>query len=82
MIQTYSSAGIAQPPAILSYADIISGMEIEYEDFWHSGILSWRKGVVEFVDYGATRIKGIVFPDRQRRRIFTHRMYQVRRPSR
>ena len=62
----------------MTYDSIKEGMELEYEDFWHSGILTWKKGIVEIIDYGATRIKGVKFDNRERRRIFPHRMHRVR----
>lgn len=30
----------------MNYEDLKHGDSIEYEDFWHSNILSWKKGIV------------------------------------
>ncbi len=65
----------------LQYHELKEGMELEFEDFFHSGILTWRKGVVEFADYGSTQIVGLKFPNGRRERIYPHRMKNVRLPK-
>jgi hypothetical protein len=61
---------------VLVYINLEVGQEVEYEDFWHSGILSWKKGVISSLDDGR---KYVQFPDEKEGRIiFPHRMHCLR----
>lgn len=65
----------------LTYNDLIDNMELEYEDFWHSDILSWRKGIVKTINHGNVPVKCIVFDEvKEGRNIQERRMYRVRIP--
>ncbi|SEI39688.1 hypothetical protein SAMN05216327_101219 [Dyadobacter sp. SG02] len=62
-----------------NYNSLEVGQEVEYEDFWHSGILSWKKGVIAINGLGA---KYVQFEDkREARHIFPHRMHCLRIPQ-
>lgn len=64
----------------MTYEDLEVGMPVEYEDFWYSGILSWRAGIIGEVIYGGVPIKVVLFDGgKEGRNIREHRMNRVRR---
>lgn len=61
----------------MTYDEIKDGDVLEFQDFWHSGILSWRTGIVKTGEFG----KIICFRDQETRVIFPHRMYNVKKTT-